>query len=101
MDRFALQGGAREAAVLAEFPALVGVVAGHYHRAIVQPFAGAVAVACPSTAVQLALRLGAGPTTYGMDLPGYALHEIVGATMRTHFGQLGDPDTWVPTWADD
>jgi Icc protein len=99
MDRFQLQGRAEEDAVVRRHPHVAGVIAGHYHRTILRSFGGTAAFACPSTAVQLAHRLGGGPTTYSTDPPALALHAIDGGALTTHVVQLADVDTWSPSWA--
>jgi Icc protein len=98
MDRYGLDGAEGEAEVLARHHNVIGVVAGHYHRAIHHTIGGTTAFACPSTAVQLAMRLDVAPTTYSPDPPALALHALDGMSLSTHVVQLVPGETWVPSW---
>ena len=99
MDRYALDGAAIEADILARHRHVAGVVSGHYHRAIARAVGGTLAFACPSTAVQLFGRLGDGPTRYADDPPAFAIHELVDGSLTSHVVQLRDTESWVPSWA--
>ena len=98
MDRYRLDAIDAEVEILGRHGHLVGVVAGHYHRAMWRTLGGIAGFACPSTAVQLQLRLGPGPTTSAQDPPALALHRIEGTTLASHVVQLVDGETWVPSW---
>ena len=98
MDRYRLDAIEAEADVLARHPHVLAVIAGHYHRPIHRTVGGTVGFACPSTAVQLAPRLGPGPTTYSSDPPALALHAIDGHDIATHVVQLVDGERWIPSW---
>ena len=105
MDRYQLDGAAHEAQVVARHPAVAAILAGHYHRPITCGFGGTAAFCLPSTAAQLADRLGPGPTTYVDEAPALALHVIddsdgTVAPVQTHLLQLTDATSWVPSWAD-
>lgn len=99
MDRYSLDGADIEAGILARHRHVAGVVAGHYHRTVVRAVGGTTAFACPSTAVQLLGRLGAGPTRYADDPPALAVHDLVDGSLTTHVVQLRDTESWVPSWA--
>lgn len=98
MDRYQLDAIEAESQILAGHPHVLMVLAGHYHRAIHRTVGNTVGFACPSTAVQLAPRLGPGPTTYSSDPPALALHVIDGESIATHIVQLVAGDHWVPSW---
>lgn len=102
MDRYRLADPDAEAEVIGRHPQVAALVAGHYHRTITCRFAGTVAFACPSTAVQLAARLGPGPTHYVAEPSALALHVVGDAAtpVTTHVVQLTDAVPWVPSWAD-
>lgn len=104
MDRYQLAGAPAEAEIVARYPAVAAIVTGHYHRPIMCGFGGTTAFCCPSTAAQLADRLGPGPTTYVDEAPALALHvvddsDVASVAVRTHVVQLADAATWVPSWA--
>jgi 3',5'-cyclic AMP phosphodiesterase CpdA len=76
---------------------VVGLVAGHLHRAIVTRWAGTVLAVCPSTAPQVALDLAPidpdspdGRPMIVADAPGYALHYWNGEALITHFDTAED-----------
>ena len=98
MDKYGLKGADVEAAIVERHRNVIGVVAGHYHRAIHTTVGGRPAFACPSTAVQLRARLGPGPTTYSSDPAALALHVVERSTITTHVVQLVSGETWVPSW---
>ncbi len=101
MDRYRLDAIEAEIEILGRHDHLIGVVGGHYHRTVWSALGSVAGFACPSTAVQLELRLGAGPTTYAADPPALALHRIEGTSLTTHVVQLGDGESWVPSWEAD
>lgn len=71
---------------------IVGMMAGHIHRAIVTGWKGRPLAVCPSTAPQVALSLSPidpdcpdGRPMIVADPPGYALHWWNGESLITHF----------------
>jgi 3',5'-cyclic AMP phosphodiesterase CpdA len=102
MDRdCGFTGADLEAEVVARHRQVEAIVCGHLHRAMHRRFGGTVASTCPSTAVQLGLRLDGGPVEYTAEPPGFALHhwsEVGG--LVSHLVPIGDHPRWVPSWAD-
>jgi 3',5'-cyclic AMP phosphodiesterase CpdA len=77
-DRLAL------GAVLGRHPQVLGVAAGHLHRAIVAAIAGRAVVVAPSTYVQARLDLGATAIALGPDPPGFVVHALVDGELTSH-----------------
>ena len=82
---------ARLAAVVSRHPQVVAAVAGHLHRPMVAPWAGATLIVCPPVAPWVALDLTAMGEPDGRPLivdepPGFALHLWTGEGLVTHFG---------------
>jgi hypothetical protein len=93
MDALGLCAGRDEfAAIVARYPSIERVVAGHYHRPITVRWAGTVGYAAPSTAHQVVLDLRPGePTRFVLEPPGLALHVWSERTgVVTHAVTIGD-----------
>ena len=76
---------------------MVGIIAGHVHRAIATTYAGKPLVVCPSTAPQVALDLTPidpeapdGRPMIIADHPYYALHWWDGARLVSHIDTAED-----------
>jgi len=92
--------GRTEAEVIAAHTHVEAVICGHLHRSFQCRYAGTIAVACPSTAGQMALELGGGVTRYTSEPTGFALHHWrpeVG--LVSHVVPVGESDSWSPSWA--
>jgi 3',5'-cyclic AMP phosphodiesterase CpdA len=83
--------------IVSAYSNVVGMVAGHLHRAIVTRWAGTTLAVCPSTAPQVALDLDRidpeVPDDRPMivaDPPGFALHYWDGERLITHFETAED-----------
>lgn len=100
-DRYGLDpaSAAAEAEVLARHDHVAAVIGGHYHRGLQRRFANTIAVACPSTAAQLALALEPGPTTYSDEPTGFLVHTVDDHGITTHSVPLVTAATWTPSWA--
>jgi 3',5'-cyclic-AMP phosphodiesterase len=91
MDRLGLTDSEELARVIAGYPQVIGVVAGHVHRTVLGRVGPAVALTAPSTAHQIPLDLTPdGPETFVFEPPGYLLHEWTGKMMRSHHAYVGD-----------
>ena len=92
MDRIALAGADRMAAIVARYPNVERVLCGHLHRSIEARWAGTLARTAPSTAHQVTLDLREGaPGTFIMEPAAFLLHiwqEGVGVV--THTSYVGD-----------
>lgn len=78
-------------------PNIVGMIAGHLHRAVVTHWAGTTLAVCPSTAPQVALDLDEidpeQPDNRPMivaDPPAYALHHWNGDRLVSHYDHAGE-----------
>jgi 3',5'-cyclic AMP phosphodiesterase CpdA len=92
LDEYRHLGAAAIGRVVAGQHHVERVLCGHVHRAMAMRFAGTIAMSCPSTASQIALRLapGAQPASF-MEPPGLLLHAWSPAKpMMTHHAPIGD-----------
>jgi Icc protein len=90
IDRKALLGREAYAALLERHPQVVATLCGHLHRMIVVQIAGRPAMTIPSPAHQIALNLGpAAPTGYGLEPPGFLLHQWNGVRLASHAVSIG------------
>jgi 3',5'-cyclic AMP phosphodiesterase CpdA len=78
---------------------IVGLVAGHLHRAIVARWAGTLLAICPSTAPQVALDFRPldperpdGRAMIVAEPPGFAIHHWDGHRLATHFATAAEPE---------
>jgi len=91
MDRISLDNPGRLAQVVARYPQVERVIAGHLHRPITARFAGTTASTCPSPAHQVALDLSEqAPDHFIMEPPAFQLHYWDGAALVTHTVYIGD-----------
>jgi 3',5'-cyclic AMP phosphodiesterase CpdA len=79
------------AAIVARYPNVERVVAGHVHRPMQARWAGTLATSCPSTAHQFALDLTPGDKLdYVLEPPAYQLHTwLADQGMVTHTVPIG------------
>jgi hypothetical protein len=83
-DRHAL------AAVLARHPQVLGVVAGHVHRAVAGMIAGRPALTAPSTYAQLRLDVSAATRLEMVSAPaGFLVHALVDGELASHVQPVG------------
>lgn len=91
MDRLGLLDRSSLLALLDRHAQIVGVLAGHVHRTVIQRVGHAVGMIAPSTAHQLPLELMPdAPEQFIFEPPGFLLHEWDGSCLRSHHGFLGD-----------
>lgn len=96
LDECDNRDGLALAEILTEQDNIVRVVFGHVHRFMAADYAGTIAISCPSTASQIALRLAARaqPASF-MEPPGMLLHDVqFDRPTLTHVipvGQFGPP----------
>ena len=78
--------------LVARFPAIAGIVAGHVHRPVMVPWRGTVVRVCPSTAFQVGLTLGPGGGAWATDEPpAAALHSWRSDSgLVSHLSFIGD-----------
>ncbi len=99
MDQYGLDGADEEAAILSSYSHVAAVLCGHLHRPLMSSVAGVPVVVSPSSAAQVALDLGGGPTAY-TDEPGMVTwHRWSDRAVASHFAQAGASTRWVPSWA--
>jgi len=92
LDRYNLINAAGLASVVGAHPQVAAVLCGHVHRAMAARFAGTMALSCPSTASQIALRLAADaePASF-LQPPGGLLHRLAeDGRIVTHGFPIGD-----------
>jgi 3',5'-cyclic AMP phosphodiesterase CpdA len=95
MDRMSLADPAAEAAVVAKYPQVERIIAGHHHRNAQARFAGTVASICPSTAHQLQLDLVPGADIrFVFEPSSFQLHLWDGARLVTHTSVVEDYPGW-------
>ena len=95
MDRMGLADPAAEGAIIAKYPYVERVIAGHHHRASQTRFAGTVASICPSTAHQLVLDLVPGADIrFTLEPSGFQLHLWDGRQMVSHTAVVEDYPSW-------
>lgn len=77
LDECDNRDGLALAQILKKQDNIVRVVFGHVHRFMAADYAGTIAISCPSTASQIALRLAANaqPASF-MEPPGMLLHDV-------------------------
>lgn len=92
LDAYINRSGTEIAAVLERHPQVVRLLFGHVHRHMSFTYGGTLAMACPSTASQIALRLGAADKSMSlMEPPGFLLHHLHDdGTMISHLKPIGD-----------
>src|SRR5262249_38331177 len=97
MDRITLDHPESLAKVIARYPYVERVIAGHLHRPITARFAGTVASTCPSPAHRGALEIAPdGLEGFIMEPPAFQLHYWDGAKLVTHTVFVGDFDGPYP-----
>ncbi len=91
LDKYGLEAPERLAAVVARHPHVERILCGHVHRPMQVRFAGTLAVTCPSTTTQIALRLRAdAPPASFLEPPACLLHLWrPDAGMVTHTSYIG------------
>jgi 3',5'-cyclic-AMP phosphodiesterase len=92
LDGYRHFGAAQIAAVISAFPAVERVLCGHVHRLMTARLGNVMAMSCPSTASQIALRLAreAQPASR-LEPPGCLLHLWrPGAGLVSHLSPIGD-----------
>jgi 3',5'-cyclic-AMP phosphodiesterase len=92
LDDYRLMGAERVAGIVVKYPQVERVLCGHVHRAMAARFGGTIALSCPSTASQIALRLSADatPASY-LEPPGGLLHSVrPGRPVMSHLFPIGD-----------
>lgn len=91
-DAEAMHGAEAFAAVVAKYPNVERVVAGHVHRPTQARWAKTLATTCPSTAHQFALDLTPGEKLdYILEAPSFQLHGWVAAQgLVTHTVPIGE-----------
>lgn len=105
MDRMGLiEGGEAFAALLARHPHVRRIICGHVHRTIFATVGATVASVAPSTAHQVALRLGRdAPALWTLEPPGFHLHLLPDdGPLVTHvvpIGGFGPPRTFGAPYA--
>jgi 3',5'-cyclic-AMP phosphodiesterase len=77
-DRLAL------AEMLARYPHVLRVVAGHVHRASFSVLAGCPVVTAPSTNIQARLQFGVDEFDMVPEIPGFAVHALVDGELVSH-----------------
>ncbi|MTJ80418.1 MAG: phosphodiesterase [Telmatospirillum sp.] len=92
MDAMGLEGREGFAAVVAKYPAIIRILAGHIHRPVQALVGGRLAMTAPSPAHQVALDLTPdGPSRFILEPPGYLLHHVLpDRTIVTHQVVIGD-----------
>ncbi len=96
IDEHLNRDGNELAKVLSKHDNIACVVFGHVHRFMVASFAGTLAVCCPSTASQIALRLEkTAPPASFMEPPAMLLHDVrpdrPALTHLVPIGEFGPP----------
>jgi 3',5'-cyclic-AMP phosphodiesterase len=86
MDPLRLADEDREAlaAIVGRHPQVHVIAAGHVHRAIVGPLAGACVIAIPSTDVQLELDFDSPEIAFVHEPPCFAVHVLAGDRLVSH-----------------
>ncbi|MBV4463578.1 Icc protein [Pseudomonas sp. F-14 TE3623] len=74
LDRINLTNAVELANVIAPHDQVVGIMTGHYHRAIFAKWNTTAVAVCPSVARPLALNLVSGDICYANGAPGFMLH---------------------------
>jgi 3',5'-cyclic-AMP phosphodiesterase len=92
IDDLALADSDRRALadLLASYPQVKRVVAGHVHRGITGEAGGCPVFVCPSTHLQLALDLDAKEIELVREPPCFALHVATGDQVVSHLAPIGD-----------
>lgn len=97
MDGMTLANPDDEAAVIARYPYVERVIAGHYHRTILARFAGTTASVCPSSAHQLQLDLVPGADIgFTFEPSAFQLHLWNGRELITHVQVVDEFPSWGP-----
>jgi 3',5'-cyclic AMP phosphodiesterase CpdA len=97
MDEMGLAGREAFEEVVRRHPQVERVVCGHVHRPITARFGGTVAMACPSTAHQIALDLPPEPRlAVIMERPACLLHLWHAGRLVSHYSPIG---TSTPAYA--
>ncbi len=102
MDGINCRGGAAMADIVAAYPNVERVLAGHYHRSIQLRWAGTIGSIAPSPAHQILLDLGAAfpEPKIIMEPPAYHLHlwrpDVGIVTHQAYVGDFDGPHDVVP-----
>ncbi|HWA43439.1 MAG TPA: phosphodiesterase [Hypericibacter adhaerens] len=98
MDAISLEGAAALGAIVARHPQIERILCGHLHRPTTVHWQGTVVTTAPSTAHQVALRLGpADPVSWVMEPPALHLHRWQkGHGLVTHQSYIGDYGPTTP-----
>ncbi len=99
MDSYGLRGAQAQAAVVAKYPNVDGVISGHLHRPATASWGGTVAFASPSTAAQVSPSFNGEGTSYTCEPGMLSLHWWTSEGIVTHVRPIGDNGRWVPEWA--
>jgi Icc protein len=85
-DEIGLPAGDRRALgeVVERHPQVLGLVAGHVHRAIVGSLAGRPVLSAPSTYLQARLAIGAERIEFADGPRGFAVHALLGGALSLH-----------------
>ena len=83
IDATALQNSSDLAALIT--PSVIGLLTGHVHTAVSTSFAGVPAIGAPGIASTLRLELPARIATTQPPVPGFVVHTIDGASLRSRF----------------
>jgi 3',5'-cyclic-AMP phosphodiesterase len=98
IDEYRHFGAAGIEETIRSFTAVERVLCGHVHRAITARFGQTLAMSCPSTASQIALRLdsGAKPASF-LEPPGCLIHFYrPGHALVSHLSPIGDYGNPMP-----
>ena len=98
-DEDGFRGAGRLAAIVAEWPGLRRIAAGHIHLATTAMWQGCPLVTAPSTAMQLTRDFSVTPPPSGFvkSAPAYLLHKLLGSgAMVSHVVTLADRETAYP-----
>ncbi|MDN4640631.1 metallophosphoesterase [Agreia sp. PsM10] len=87
-DSFRLTNPGDLAAILEEFPQVIGVFAGHVHAALATTFEGVPVLGAPGIVSTMRLGSKVDPIADTEAMPGLALHTITDRTIRTVFHYL-------------
>ncbi|MBV6751312.1 metallophosphoesterase [Pseudomonas chlororaphis] len=89
LDNIKLINSVELAGVIAPHRQVLGIMAGHYHRAIFSTWSSRAVTVCPSVARPLALNLVAGDICYSDGAPNFMLHRWDGECLVSAVMEVG------------